>query len=79
MEGHYARLFEHAPLAAAARRGLVFPPEGDARETLGKISEMGFRHPLEASATVRRWLCRRTARPEGGGGARPISSISFRP
>ena len=56
VESHYAGLFEHAPRHAAERRGLVFPPDADAKETLAKLSEMGFRHPLEVSATVRRWL-----------------------
>jgi glutamate-ammonia-ligase adenylyltransferase len=56
VEGHYARLFEHASVDDAARRGLVFPPDGDAKETLVKLSDMGFRHPLEVSAMVRRWL-----------------------
>jgi len=56
VESHYASLFEHAPLNAAERRGLVFPPDADAKETLAKLAEMGFRHPLDVSATVRRWL-----------------------
>jgi glutamate-ammonia-ligase adenylyltransferase len=56
VEGHYASLFEHAPLNAAERRGLVFPPDADAKETLAKLAEMGFRHPLDVSTTVRRWL-----------------------
>jgi len=56
VESHYARLFEHASLDAAERRGLVFPPEADSKETLAKLSEMGFQHPLVVSATVRAWL-----------------------
>ncbi len=56
VESHYASLFEHAPRFAAERRGLVFPAEADARETVAKLGEMGFRHPLDVSATVRRWL-----------------------
>jgi [glutamine synthetase] adenylyltransferase / [glutamine synthetase]-adenylyl-L-tyrosine phosphorylase len=56
VEGHYAGLFEQAALAAAARRGLLFPPDADDKETLAKLDAMGFRHPLEASATVRGWL-----------------------
>ena len=56
VQQHYVRLFEDAPARAAERRGLVFPPDADAHETLDKLSEMGFRHALEASATVRRWL-----------------------
>jgi len=56
VESHYAGLFEHAALHVAERRGLVFAPDADARETLAKLGEMGFRHPLEVSATVRRWF-----------------------
>jgi glutamate-ammonia-ligase adenylyltransferase len=56
VESRYAGLFEHASLRAAERRGLVFPREADAKETLAKLSEMGFRHPVAVSATVRGWL-----------------------
>jgi len=56
VQRHYGRLFEDAPARAAERRGLVFPPRADAPETLDKLSEMGFRQPIEASGTVRRWL-----------------------
>jgi len=56
VESRYASLFEHASLHAAERRGLMFPPDADAKETLAKLSEMGFRHPVGASATVRGWL-----------------------
>jgi [glutamine synthetase] adenylyltransferase / [glutamine synthetase]-adenylyl-L-tyrosine phosphorylase len=56
VETHYASLFERASFADAERRGLVFPRESDDGETLAKLSEMGFRHPLAVSATVRRWL-----------------------
>ncbi len=56
VETRYASLFERASFAAAERRGLVFPREADDGETLAKLSEMGFSHPLAVSATVRRWL-----------------------
>jgi [glutamine synthetase] adenylyltransferase / [glutamine synthetase]-adenylyl-L-tyrosine phosphorylase len=56
VESRYARLFEHASLRSAERRRLVFPPEADAKETLAKLSEMGFRQPVAVSATVRGWL-----------------------
>ena len=52
---HYATLFENAPALEAGRRSLHFRPEADDRETLDRLSEMGFRHPLEVSALVRRW------------------------
>jgi glutamate-ammonia-ligase adenylyltransferase len=62
VEAHYARLFEHAPRQDAERHGLVFPPDADAKTTLARLGEMGFRHPLDASATVRGWLA---GRPRG--------------
>ena len=65
VEWRYADLFEHASLAAAERRGLVFPRDADDHETLGKLMEMGFRHPLAVSATVRHWL---TGHPRGAKG-----------
>jgi [glutamine synthetase] adenylyltransferase / [glutamine synthetase]-adenylyl-L-tyrosine phosphorylase len=62
VESRYASLFEHASIAAAERRGLMFPRDADDNETLVKLSEMGFRHPAAVSATVRRWL---TGEPRG--------------
>jgi [glutamine synthetase] adenylyltransferase / [glutamine synthetase]-adenylyl-L-tyrosine phosphorylase len=56
VESRYASLFEHASVHAAERRGLMFPPEADARDTLEKLSEMGFHQPLVISATVRGWF-----------------------
>jgi glutamate-ammonia-ligase adenylyltransferase len=57
VETRYARLFEHAPLAAD-RGKLAFPPGADDKATLATLDGMGFR-PLEASATVRGWLAGR--------------------
>jgi [glutamine synthetase] adenylyltransferase / [glutamine synthetase]-adenylyl-L-tyrosine phosphorylase len=56
VQHHYAKLFEHAPAREAERRGLIFRQDADDRETLDKLAAMGFRRPLEISATVRRWL-----------------------
>ncbi|MEZ5891269.1 MAG: bifunctional [glutamine synthetase] adenylyltransferase/[glutamine synthetase]-adenylyl-L-tyrosine phosphorylase [Xanthobacteraceae bacterium] len=56
VQRHYARLFEDAPTQAAHQRSLVFPPDHNERETLDKLSAMGFRQPVETSDTVRRWL-----------------------
>jgi len=56
VQSRYARLFEHAPAREAERRGLVFPPDADDRETVEKLALMGFRRPFEGSAAVRRWL-----------------------
>ncbi len=55
VQRHYATLFENAPALEAGRRALRFPPAADDRETLDRLSEMGFRQPLEVSALVRRW------------------------
>jgi glutamate-ammonia-ligase adenylyltransferase len=57
VETHYVRLFESAPALLAERQNLWFA-EGDgedARETLDRLAEMGFRHPRELAAAVRRW------------------------
>ena len=56
VQRHYARLFENASLAEADRAALKFPPEADDRETLDRLSRMGFLHPLETSSRVRHWL-----------------------
>ncbi|HLH90337.1 MAG TPA: bifunctional [glutamine synthetase] adenylyltransferase/[glutamine synthetase]-adenylyl-L-tyrosine phosphorylase [Xanthobacteraceae bacterium] len=56
VQRHYAALFENAPAQAAARRGLAFSADVDGRETLDKLARMGFRRPVEAAASVRRWL-----------------------
>ena len=55
VQGHYSRLFEHVPAILMARP-LAFPKDSDDRETLDRISAMGFRNPLEVSALVRGWL-----------------------
>ncbi len=55
VQRHYATLFENAPAIEAGRRPLLFPPDADDRETLDRLTEMGFRHPLEMSALVRGW------------------------
>ncbi|MGE5534147.1 MAG: bifunctional [glutamine synthetase] adenylyltransferase/[glutamine synthetase]-adenylyl-L-tyrosine phosphorylase [Acidobacteriota bacterium] len=54
VQGHYARLFEAAP--AADKPALHFPADHDDHKTLDRLSELGFRAPLEASSTVRQWL-----------------------
>jgi len=54
VQGHYARLFETAP--GADKPALNFPAGGDDHKTLDRLSELGFRAPLEASSTVRLWL-----------------------
>ncbi len=55
VQRHYARLFEDASTRSEAQE-LVFPPDADHRETLDRLGTMGFRKPLEASATVRSWF-----------------------
>jgi [glutamine synthetase] adenylyltransferase / [glutamine synthetase]-adenylyl-L-tyrosine phosphorylase len=54
VQHHYARLFEGA--GAAERLKLDFPPGADVPRTLDTLVGLGFKQPLEASATVRRWL-----------------------
>jgi [glutamine synthetase] adenylyltransferase / [glutamine synthetase]-adenylyl-L-tyrosine phosphorylase len=66
VEWRYADLFEHAPIDAAERRGLEFPRDADDHETLAKLSEMGFRHPVAVSETVRRWIAGQPRGLKGG-------------
>jgi glutamate-ammonia-ligase adenylyltransferase len=54
VQGHYARLFEDA--GKGERLRLEFPPGGDDPRTLDALVGLGFKNPLEASATVRRWF-----------------------
>jgi glutamate-ammonia-ligase adenylyltransferase len=55
VQHHYATLFENAPALEAARVTLRFPSESDDRETLDRLTEMGFRQPRDVSDLVRRW------------------------
>ena len=54
VQRHYIRLFENAP--GAQQQELAFPADADDRKTLDRLGELGFRSPLEASATIRHWL-----------------------
>jgi glutamate-ammonia-ligase adenylyltransferase len=55
VQRHYAALFEGGP-ARGETRALSFPPNADDRDTLDRLGAMGFRSPLEVSATVRGWF-----------------------
>ena len=54
VQQHYSRLFE--PVVQAPESGLQFLPDEDSRDTLDRLSTMGFRNPLEISELVRGWL-----------------------
>lgn len=54
VQNHYARLFEKVPEADGP--SLNFPPDADDPQTLARLSELGFRAPLETSTIVRQWL-----------------------
>jgi glutamate-ammonia-ligase adenylyltransferase len=54
VQGYYARLFEKMP--SQDQPDLKFPAEADDHRTLDRLTELGFRSALEASATVRHWL-----------------------
>ena len=54
VQRHYVRLFEKHPDADGP--ALKFPPEADDHKTLDRLSELGFRAPLEASGIIRHWL-----------------------
>jgi len=55
VQRHYASLFEDAALRGSDLPKLVFSADADDRETLDRLTELGFRRPLEISALVRRW------------------------
>ncbi len=56
VERHYAQLFEGMPSLMGVHRPLKFPAEQNDRDTVDQLAELGFKQPVEASATVRRWL-----------------------
>jgi glutamate-ammonia-ligase adenylyltransferase len=66
VQRHYASLFENAPAGEAGGRALQFPPTADDRETLDRLTEMGFRQPLEVSALIRHWGTGSFAALKGG-------------
>lgn len=51
---YYARLFEKEP--ETERPAMAFPRDSDDHKTLDRLSELGFKAPLEASAIIRDWL-----------------------
>ena len=55
VQGHYARLFEDAVELSSGAGSLVFTGGEDDPETIETLSNMGFRHPGEVSATIRGW------------------------
>ncbi|MBM3529004.1 MAG: bifunctional [glutamine synthetase] adenylyltransferase/[glutamine synthetase]-adenylyl-L-tyrosine phosphorylase [Alphaproteobacteria bacterium] len=54
VQRHYAQLFE-GEAQARAEETLSFPPDADDRDTVLRLTDMGYRQPQEVSATVRRW------------------------
>ena len=56
VQGHYAQLFENAPVLTDERRPLVSSDDGDNRATIDRLAELGFKRPIEAHTMVRRWL-----------------------
>ena len=54
VQGYYAQLFEKAP--TPDRPELNFPADADDHKTLDRLTELGYRSALEASAIVRHWL-----------------------
>jgi glutamate-ammonia-ligase adenylyltransferase len=63
---YYARLFEKEP--ETERPTMAFPRDGDDHKTLDRLSELGFKAPLEAFSIVRDWLSgsHRSLRGEAG-------------
>jgi [glutamine synthetase] adenylyltransferase / [glutamine synthetase]-adenylyl-L-tyrosine phosphorylase len=56
VQRNYAHLFENGVADGPQPSTLPFPPDADAKATLERLAEMGFRQPAEVSARVRRWL-----------------------
>ena len=54
VQREYSRLFE--PASQPAEQALQFLDDKDDRETLDRLSAMGFRNPLEVSEIVRGWF-----------------------
>jgi len=54
VQQQYSQLFESASQETDDK--LKFPDDKDDRETLDRLSAMGFRNPLEVSAIVRGWF-----------------------
>jgi [glutamine synthetase] adenylyltransferase / [glutamine synthetase]-adenylyl-L-tyrosine phosphorylase len=54
VQDYYSHLFEKAP--EGERPMLEFPAQADDVRTLDRLSELGFRAPLEASSIIRHWL-----------------------
>jgi [glutamine synthetase] adenylyltransferase / [glutamine synthetase]-adenylyl-L-tyrosine phosphorylase len=54
VQHYYARLFEREE--DIGRPALEFPVGADDHKTLDRLSELGFRAPLEASSIIRQWL-----------------------
>jgi glutamate-ammonia-ligase adenylyltransferase len=55
VQRHYAKLFEDDVALPRTRKDLAFPSDADDRDTLDQLVAMGFKRPLETSATIRRW------------------------
>ncbi|GJD48772.1 Bifunctional glutamine synthetase [Methylobacterium crusticola] len=55
VQGHYALLFEAAPELAGEVGDLVFTGSEDDPETLATLARLGFRHPGQATETIRGW------------------------
>ena len=55
VQRYYARLFEKTP-AGPDKPALNFPAGADDHKTLDRLSELGYRKPLEVSTIVRQWL-----------------------
>ena len=56
VQRHYAKLFEDTAALPGTRKELAFPSDADDRDTLDQLVSMGFKRPLETSATIRRWF-----------------------
>lgn len=55
VQGHYARLFEHAPQLSSGTGNLVFTGGEDDPGTIATLKGLGYRQPEDVTAAIRAW------------------------
>ena len=56
VQRNYAKLFEHMPPLISVNQRVSFSKDSADRGTLDTLAQLGFKQPVEAMATVQRWL-----------------------
>jgi glutamate-ammonia-ligase adenylyltransferase len=55
VQGHYARLFEHAPQLSSGSGNLVFTGGDDDPGTIATLKGLGYKRPEDVTAAIRAW------------------------